>query len=42
MEVQGSIPERKVIRYRDIYYSLQNEYRDGVLGRKKNEDEGKE
>lgn len=30
MEVQESVPEGKVVRYRDIYCSLQNEYRDRV------------
>lgn len=40
--VQESVPEGKVVRYRDIHCSLQNEYRDVVWGRRKKEDEGKE
>lgn len=30
VEVQESVPEGKVVRYRGIYCILQNEYRDGV------------
>lgn len=37
-EVQVRVPEGKAVRYRDIDCSLQNEYRYGVWGRRKNED----